>query len=304
MNKLETKYLIIITGPTGIGKTKLSIELANYFSTEIISADSRQIYKELNIGTACPDNEELNAAKHYFIGNKSIFDNYNAARYEEEVIELLNQLFQHKNIVILAGGSGMYIDAVCSGIDYFPDTDFNIRADIEKQFEEYGIENLRFELKKLDPDYYQQVDLKNRNRIIKALEVCRTTGKPYSQFLTKPKKERIFTPIKIALYSDRNLLYQKINARVDEMIEKGLLEEAKKYYQYKHLNSLNTVGYKELFDYFAGKHSLERAIELIKQNSRRYAKRQQSWIRRAADYKWFQNNEIEKIKEYVNTIIN
>ncbi|RLD72611.1 MAG: tRNA (adenosine(37)-N6)-dimethylallyltransferase MiaA [Bacteroidetes bacterium] len=296
---MEEKTLIVIVGPTGIGKTDLGIHLAQKFDTEIISADSRQFYKELKIGTAVPTDNELKLVKHHFIGNKSIHDYYNASSFEFEVIDLLTTLFKEKNQLILLGGSGMYIDAVCRGIDDLPEIDMEIRNQLIEKFEKEGIESLRFELKKLDPDYYAIADLKNHKRLLKALEITMMTGQPYSSFRKKITKKRDFSIIKIGLNIERDSLYERINQRVDKMITDGLVEEARQFYQYKNINSLNTVGYKELFPYLDGEYSLERAVELIKRNSRRYAKRQLSWFNRDKEIKWFNPTERKKIFNFV-----
>lgn len=291
--------LIVIIGPTGIGKTALAVELAKKLSTEIISCDSRQLYKELKIGTAVPSDEELAAAKHHFIGNLSIRDYYNASTFEFEVMDLLKEMFQQCNTMIMVGGSGMYVDAVCRGIDDLPEIDQEIRAKLEQKYQEEGIESLRFELKKLDPEYYDFVDLRNHKRILKGLEICMMTGKTYTSFRKSIKKERDFDILKIGLTMDREKLYERIEKRVDMMLEQGLVEEAKEFYQYKHLNALNTVGYKELFAHFDGKYGLEKAIELIKRNSRRYAKRQLSWFKRDDEVNWFDRGEGDRIWEFV-----
>ncbi|MEN8118820.1 MAG: tRNA (adenosine(37)-N6)-dimethylallyltransferase MiaA [Bacteroidota bacterium] len=292
--------LIVIVGPTGIGKTDLGIHLAQKLDTEIISADSRQFYNELKIGTAVPTNEELQKVKHHFIGNKSIHDYYNASSFEFEVIDLLSRLFKVKNPLILLGGSGMYVDAVCQGIDDLPEIDMEIRNHLIEKYENEGIESLRFELKKLDPDYYEVADLKNHKRLLKALEITMMTGQPYSSFRKKVIKKRDFSVLKIGLNIKRSVLYQRIDQRVDNMIENGLVKEAREFLPLKNLNSLNTVGYKELFPYFEGEYSLDRAIELIKRNSRRYAKRQLSWFNRDKEINWFNPDESEKIFSFVN----
>ena len=296
------KNLIVILGPTGIGKTDLSIEIAKNFNTEIISSDSRQIYKELKIGTAPPSKEQLNAVKHHFIANKSIHDYFNASMYEFDVIDLLSELFKEKDFVLLVGGSGMYIDAVCYGIDELPTIDDEIRSNLLKQYETEGIASLRFTLKRLDPKHYKTVDLNNHKRILKALEVSIQTGKPYSSFLTNKKKKRNFNIIKIGLNKDRDELHETINNRVDKMIEQGLINEAKSFYKSKGVNALKTVGYKELFDYFAGEIDLQTAIELIKRNTRRYARRQLTWFRKYEKIEWFEPSERNKIIEYIFTM--
>lgn len=293
------KYLVIITGPTGIGKTGVAIQLAKYFDTEIISADSRQLFRELYIGTATPNPHELSEVKHHFIQSHSITDNYNASRYEIEVLQLIEKLFRKTKLLFLTGGSMLYIDAVCNGIDEMPDADPEIRLNLKLKFENEGIESLRFQLKQLDPNYYQIVDLKNPNRIIHALEICLTTGKPYSSFRTNPKKQRPFTLIKIGLDCDRQILHNRINTRVDKMIEDGLETEARRLLQYRNLNALNTVGYRELFDYFDGKSSHETAIELIKRNSRRYARKQLTWFRNDPQIKWFHPENVAEIIKYI-----
>ena len=291
--------LIVILGPTASGKTNLAIRLAEHLHTEIISADSRQIYKEISIGTARPEKEDLEKITHHFIASHSIHDYYNASMFEEEVLTLLSTQFkQHKNI-LMVGGSGMYINAVCSGIDELPSVDQDIREKLRKQYEEEGIESLRMQLKIIDPVYYDTVDLKNPNRILKGLEISIMTGQPYSSFLTHTKKARDFDIIKIGLKLDRELLYSRINQRVDEMISQGLIEEAREMYPFKTLNALNTVGYKELFMYFDNLISKEEAIELLKRNTRRFAKRQITWFQRDKDIHWFKPNEANKMLELI-----
>jgi tRNA dimethylallyltransferase len=297
---LNNNFLIIILGPTGIGKTNLSIEIAKHFDTEIISSDSRQIYKELKIGTAVPSEEQLQTVRHHFIGNKSIFDYYNVSMYEIEVNDFLSDFYKNKSIALLVGGSGMYIDAVCNGIDDLPQIDFQIRNELQQKFENEGIESLRFELKRLDPDHYLKVDLKNHKRILKALEICLQTGKTYTSFLTNPQKKRNFKTIKIGLNRNRTELHDIINQRVDKMVEEGLIDEAKTFYQYRNLNSLNTVGYKEFFDYLDGKTDLETAIELLKRNTRRYARRQLTWFHKDTEIKWFEPHQKKEIIDYIN----
>ncbi len=297
------KHLIVITGPTAVGKTSLCLELAEEFNTEIISADSRQMFREMNIGTAKPTEEDSNRIKHHFIDNLSIHDFYTAGMFELDVIELLNKLFREKDQVIMTGGSGLYIDAVCNGIDALPRIEPQIRSQLIRQYEEEGIESLRQSLKVLDPKSYNTTDLKNPKRLLKALEITIQTGKPYSSYLTKQKKTRWFNIIKIGLKRDRQELYKIINQRVDNMVKKGLVEEARQLHKQKHLNALNTVGYKELFDYFDDKISYQEAIRLIKRNTRRYAKRQMTWFSKDPDMQWFQPEEKEEIKKYIRTII-
>lgn len=297
------KTLVVLTGPTGIGKTSVGIEIARHFSTEIVSCDSRQIYKELNIGTAVPTPEELAAIPHHFIQSHSIEENYNASRYENEALKLLEALFKKHDLVLMVGGSMLYVDAVCKGIDEMPDADPEIRATLKQRLETEGLESLRLQLKKLDPEYYETVDLKNPNRIIHALEISLMTGKPYSSFRTNPAKIRSFNIIKIGLNCDRELLHQRINQRVDQMIDAGLVEEARSVYPKKHLNALNTVGYRELFDWFDGTITRDKAIELIKRNSRRYARKQLTWFRRDESVQWFEPTQTQEIISYISQTI-
>lgn len=298
------KHLIIITGPTASGKTDLAVTLAEHFDTEIISADSRQIFKEMRIGTAVPDDEVLHRVKHHFIQTRSVKEYYNAFMYETEVIDLLEQqLFVNHDVAIMCGGSMMYVDAVCNGIDLIPDPDMAVRNRLWQQFENEGIEPLRQQLLQLDPEYYKICDLNNHKRIIKALEVSIQTGKPYSSFRTGNKKQRSFSIIKIGVNYPREILHQRINQRVDKMIGDGLLDEARSLYPLKYLNSLNTVGYRELFDYFDNKTSLETAVELIKRNTRRYARKQISWFNGDQDLTWFQPDKVDDIINYYKSKI-
>lgn len=296
---MTTKTLVVLVGPTGIGKTPAGIKIAEHFQTELISADSRQIFKEMRIGTAVPDKNELSKAKHHFIHSHSIFDNYNASRYETEVLALLPQLFERHPVVLLVGGSMLYVDAVCKGIDTMPDADAEIREKLKRQLKQEGISGLHLQLKKLDPDYYFQVDLKNPNRIIHALEICLATGKPYSSFRSNQKKTRPFSIVKIGLDCERSELHHRINQRVDKMINDGLEDEARELFRHKNLTALNTVGYREFFAYFDGEISREKAIELIKRNSRRYARKQLTWFRKDKDIVWFKSDETEKIISFL-----
>jgi len=298
------KTLVVVTGPTGIGKTSVGIEIARYFKTEIVSCDSRQIYKELSIGTAVPSPEELMSIPHHFIQTHSIEENYNASRYEHEALQLLERLFQKQDIVLMVGGSMLYVDAVCKGIDEMPDADPEIRAALKRRLETEGLEGLRLQLKKLDPKYYETVDLKNPNRIVHALEISLMTGKPYSSFRTNPDKKRPFNIIKIGLNCDRELLHNRINQRVNTMINVGLVDEARSVFPHKHLNALNTVGYRELFDWFDETITREKAIELIKRNSRRYARKQLTWFRRDNEVKWFEPTQTTEIISYISQTIN
>lgn len=291
--------LIVVQGPTGIGKSSLSIQLAQYFNTEIISSDSRQLFKELSIGTAVPSTNDLQRVPHHLIQSHSIHNNYNASRFESEAIEIIELLFKNHQTIIMVGGSMLYVDAVCKGIDDQPDVNPEIRKSLSDEFQKYGIEHLRLKLKTLDATYYNQVDLKNPKRIIRALEVCIMTGKPYSSFRTAQVKERPFHILKIGLNTEREILYHRINQRVDQMIKDGLEEEAKSNYQFRHLNSLNTVGYKELFSFFDGDISKEKAIELIKRNSRHYARKQLTWLRKDKQINWFEPNQQKELIQFI-----
>jgi len=300
---LGNKHLIIILGPTASGKTETALKIAGHFNTHILSADSRQFYREISIGTAKPGKEHLSQIKHYFINSLSIEEDYNVARFEEEALNIIEKIHNSKDVAVMAGGSGLYIDAVCYGIDEFPDADPEIREKIRKDFREKGLEYIQEWLKELDPVYYSRVDLDNPNRIRRALEVCLQTGKPYSvQRLNKPKK-RSFNIVKIGLELPREKLHERINRRVDEMIEKGLTDEARRVCPYRELNSLNTVGYKELFRYFDGEISLDRAIEDIKTNTRRYARRQLTWFSRDDSINWFSAGCIDKMIEFLKEVI-
>lgn len=283
-NNLKKIYFVI--GPTAVGKTSFGIELAKALNTEIISADSRQIFKEMRIGTARPTDEELAQIKHHFIANKSIFDYYNASKYEFEVLDLIDELFKKYDNLVIVGGSGLYVEAILNGIDDLPDIEPEIRQNLLGKYENEGIESLRFYLKQIDPESYKKIDLRNPQRILKALEITIQTGKTYSSFLTGNKKERQFESELIALNMDREILYDRINKRVDLMYKEGLIEEAKKLYPNKNLTPLKTVGYRELFQYFDGEINKERAIELIKRNSRHYAKRQITWFKRYKNAQW------------------
>ncbi len=299
MNSRKQNTLVVILGPTGIGKTDLSIEIAKELDTHIISCDSRQMYRELKIGTAVPEPQQLAEVQHHFIGNLSIHDYYNASEFEFQTLDLLEKLFETKKYAVMTGGSGLYIDAVIKGIDDLPTIDKKVRKRYLKMYETYGIEKLREELKKNDPDFYNIVDLNNYKRILKALEIFEMTGKPYSQLRTNPKKERPFNIIQIGLTMEREELYNRINLRVDKMIKAGLIDEAKQFYQYRNLNALNTVGYKELFGYFDGNYDLQEAIRLIKRNTRHYAKRQLTWWNRDKSIIWFHPSQKEKILETI-----
>jgi len=292
--------LIVLVGPTAVGKTNLAIQLAQYYKTVIVSADSRQIYNEMSIGTAVPDKQQLNSVKHYMIQNHSVTENYNASDFETEVIGLLQQLFKKHQTIIFTGGSGLYINAVLYGIDELPDISPQIREQIAQRLQKNGLDDLRFELKKIGTEYYKKVELKNPKRIQKPLEVFYTTGKPYSSFLKNTKKQRFFTPIKIALDRQREELYNRINQRVNLMVEQGLIEEVKQLIPHKQLIALQTVGYKEIFDFLDKKITLEEAIDLIQRSTRKYARKQISWFRRDKDYTWFNPNQKNEIIEFIN----
>ena len=279
--------LITIVGPTAIGKTALSIQLANAFNASIISCDSRQFFKEMTIGTAVPEPNELAAAKHYFIQNRSVFDSYNVGEFERDTLKKLEALFKENSIQIMVGGSGLYVDAVLNGLDYFPEVDPKIREALLLKLEKEGIEVLQKQLKELDLETYKLIAIDNPHRIMRALEVCIGSGIPYSTFKNKPKKQRNFKSIKIGLNADREIIYNRINQRVDAMIDNGLIEEAKTLYAHKELNALQTVGYRELFSFFDGNFTQEFAISEIKKNSRRFAKRQLTWFKRDKNILWF-----------------
>ena len=296
MNK---KYLIIIAGPTAIGKTSLSIDIAKHFQTEILSCDSRQFFKEMSIGTAVPNKEELAQVPHHFIHNLSIQNEYSVGMFERDVLLKIEELHQKFDVLVMVGGSGLYVDAVCRGLDDFPRATEGLRDELNKRFSEEGLEPLEQQLKELDPEYHKTVDKANPHRIIRALEVCLTSGQSYSSFRKKQIANRPFETLKIILNRDRELLYERINLRVDLMFEEGLLEEAKKLYPQRELNALQTVGYKELFNYFDGGIDLETAISEIKKNTRRYAKRQLTWFRRDPETVFFNPEEPNKIWNYL-----
>ncbi|MEN8964648.1 MAG: tRNA (adenosine(37)-N6)-dimethylallyltransferase MiaA [Polaribacter sp.] len=284
----ETKNtLLVVVGPTAIGKTALSIQLANTFDTSIISCDSRQFYKEMSIGTAVPEPAELAAAKHYFIQDRSIFDTYNVGEFERDALKKLDELFKENPIQIMVGGSGLYVDAVLKGLDYFPEVPLKIREELTEKLHKEDLETLQKQLKELDLETYNTIELENPHRVLRALEVCVSSGTPYSTFKNKPKKPRNFNVIKVGLNADRSIIYDRINKRVDQMIANGLLEEAKKLYPQKNLNALQTVGYRELFSFFDDTFTKEFAISEIKKNTRRFAKRQLTWFKRDASTLWF-----------------
>lgn len=292
--------LIVIVGPTGSGKTSLSIALAQHYAAPIISTDSRQVYRGMAIGTAQPSAEELAAAEHHFIADREIFDDFNCGRYEQEALARLEELFKVHNIVVAVGGSGLYIQALCDGLDALPEADDTLRAELKHRLETEGIERLVDQLRELDPKYVAELDVYNPQRVVRALEVCLVTGRPYSELRSGNVAKRDFDIIKIGTEMDREVLYDRINHRVDIMLNDGLLNEVEALLPHRHLNSLQTVGYREFFDYFDGKCSLEESVELVKRNSRRYAKRQMTWFRRDEAIAWFSPDKVEEIIEYIN----
>lgn len=304
---MPAKYLLTIVGPTAIGKTKLAIAIAKYYNTEIISADSRQFYREMSIGTAVPLKEELATVPHHFIQHKSIQETYNVGDFEKDTLKALELLFEQNDMSIMVGGSGLYVDAVIYGLDSFPEVDEQIRIQLNTVYKQHGIEVLQNQLKVLDPEYYAMVDIQNPHRIIRALEICIGAGETYSSYINQEKPKRSFNTIIVGLSADRNILYSKINKRVDTMIENGLIDEARTLYQYKHLNALNTVGYKEIFNYFDGIWDLDFAISEIKKNTRRFAKRQLTWFGKNKDIIWVDHTTpfeeiIAKIEHCKNTM--
>tara|TARA_B110000483_G_scaffold4923_1_gene5678 strand:+ start:871 stop:1779 length:909 start_codon:yes stop_codon:yes gene_type:complete len=299
------KYLITIVGPTAIGKTNLSLELANYYNTEVISADSRQFYKEMTIGTAKPSSKELNDVKHHLINNKSVTETYQLGEFEKDTIDIIKNIHKKSNIAILVGGSGLYIDAIIYGLDEIPKIENGLRELLNNEFETKGIIYLQSKLKKLDITTYNSIDLKNHRRIIRALEVTISSKKPYSSYLKKTKINRGFKVIEIGINTDREILYKRINKRVDKMIENGLVNEVKQLLVHKKLNSLNTIGYKEIFSYLDGNISLGFAIEEIKKNTRKFSKRQMTWFRSKKDIIWFtQNYKVKNIIKTIDKLIN
>ena len=297
----QDKTLITVIGPTAIGKTSLSIALAKHFQTEIISCDSRQFYKEMRIGTAVPEPEELAAAPHHFIQNRSIFEDYNVGDFEQDALQTLERLFQAYDVVIMVGGSGLYVDAVLKGFDHFPKVDSKVREELNERLEHEGLESLQNQLKVLDLETYNNIALDNPQRVSRALEVCIGTGQPYSSFKTNSKKKRNFKSIKVGLNGDREKIYERINLRVDLMIQQGLIDEARALYPYKELNALQTVGYRELFSSFDEEITQDFAIEEIKKNTRRFAKRQLTWFRKDQEILWFdfQSDRGEIIKSII-----
>lgn len=297
---LKRPLLVVVGGPTGIGKTATAIELAKQLNTEIISADSRQVFRELSIGTAVPSKKELMMVKHHFIQNKSIDERFNASMFEFEVLDLLSQLYQKYNVIVLVGGSGLYIDALCNGIDDLPTIPVDVRSGVFNMYKTEGLEKIQQLVQKIDPEYYNKADINNYKRLLKAIEVYEVTKKPYSSFLQNKQKTRPFDILKIILDIDREELYNRINLRVDKMIEAGLIEEARSVYHKKDLSPLKTVGYRELFEFFDGSILEEEAITQIKNHSRAYARKQLTWFRRYKDAHWFKPDETDKMLELIN----
>ncbi len=297
---IRMNTLIVVLGPTGVGKSAISIQLAQYFQTHIISADSRQFFRELRIGTAVPSISDLEKVPHHFIQNKSIHHYYNVSEFEVEALQLIDQLFQRHNPLIMTGGSMLYLDTICKGIDDIPTVDPAIRNEVVTWYEQHGLEALQHRLLEVDPEYYHLVDLNNPKRLLHAIEIFQMTGRPFTSFRKNTVKKRPFRIIKIGINQDRDTLYDRINQRVDQMMNRGLLEEVKTVYPYRELNSLNTVGYKELFSYLAGTCSLAEAVDLIKRNSRRYARKQLTWFRRDQEIAWFEPDQVQSIIEHVD----
>ena len=300
---MSTKTLIVVVGATGSGKTDLSLRLATHFSAPILSTDSRQLYRGIPIGTAQPTAEQLAAVEHHFIASHDLTDNFNCGEYEVQALARLEELFRKHNTVVAVGGSGLYIQALCEGMDDLPQADEALRQSLVERLQKEGIESLAADLQRLDPDYYEQVDRCNPSRILRAVEVCMQTGKPYSSLRTGERRKRSFDIVKVGIEWDREMLYDRINRRVDMMIDEGLEAEARAVYPLRHLNSLQTVGYREMFDYFDGTTTREEAIELIKRNSRRYAKRQMTWFRRDSEIRWFSPEEIDLMVDFLEQSI-
>lgn len=298
---MQKKNLIVLLGPTGVGKTKLSLRLAKYFGSPIINADSRQLYRDIPIGTAAPSLEEQKSVKHYFVGTLGLEDYYSAAQYEEDVMQLLDNLFEKQNVALLSGGSMMYIDAVCKGIDDIPTIDKETREQLRQRYETEGLEKLTAELRLIDPEYYAVCDVKNPKRVVHALEICYMTGRSYTSFRVRKEKKRPFNIIKIGLCRPREELYERINSRVDQMVEQGLLEEVQRVLPFRDCNSLNTVGYKELFKYLDGEWDLDFALDKIRRNSRVYSRKQTTWFSHDEQITWFHPEEEERIIQFIES---
>lgn len=297
--ELPGRTLVVIVGPTAVGKTNFAVEMAKFLNAEIISADSRQFYKELCIGTAKPTMDEMQGVQHHFVDFLSIEDEYNAYDFEKETLQVLDQLFENNHFAILTGGSGLYVKAVCEGIDLMPDIPIESRLSLKNQLEENGLEFMLERLKQIDREYYQIVDKQNPARILRALEIYETTNKPYSTFRKGEKAHRAFKILKIGLEREREELYQRINQRMDIMIGNGLFAEAENLFEMRHMNALKTVGYKEIFDYMEGKYDRDEAIRLLKRNSRRYAKRQMTWFKKDEEIKWFHPDKFEEVLKLI-----
>ena len=303
-DSVKNKTLLVLLGPTGVGKTDISLEIARHYGCPIVSSDSRQFYRELKIGTAAPTEVQLSAVRHYFIGTHSIHDEYSCGQYEQDVMKLLSELFVENDVLMLVGGSMMYIDAVCQGMDDIPSVDAETREFWKNEYATKGLGFIQEELKRLDPTHYNEVDLKNYKRVLHALEICSITGKPFSDIRTGKKKVRPFNIVKVGLNREREELYERINKRVDQMMQEGLLAEAEQFYSFRHLNTLNTVGYKELYEYMGGKWDLDFAVNMIRQDSRRYAKRQLTWFNRDKEIVWFHPDDKEAVFRYLKNVIN
>lgn len=293
------KYLVVVVGPTAVGKTDLCINLAKKFNTEIISSDSRQFYREMELGTAKPSQDELREVKHHFINNLSIFDDYDVRKFEKEAVDLMETLFESHDVLVMTGGSGLFVNAICEGFDDIPDIDPSIRKSLNDLYEKEGIVAIQEKLKKLDPEYYTSVDINNPQRLIRGCEVSLGAGKPFSSYRVKKKTSRPFNIIKIGLEREREELYDRINYRMDLMVEAGLFNEAEKLFPHRELNALQTVGYSEIFGYLEGGYDKDEAIRLLKRNSRRYAKRQITWFRRDNGIRWFSPEDEEGILDYI-----
>jgi tRNA dimethylallyltransferase len=301
--KCESKILIVIVGPTAVGKTALSIELAKQFETEIISADSRQVFREMELGTAKPNDQDLQTIPHHFVNSHSIHDSFNAADFEKEALIKLNSIFEKHQVAVVVGGSGLYVDALCKGMDNIPAVDPQVRYNLNKQLENLGLQTLQDQLKQLDPRYYSEVDLNNPQRVVRALEVCIGTGRPYSSLRQQTIAERPFKIVKIGLKLDREILYKRIDERMEKMIADGLFQEAESLFPLRHLNALQTVGYTEIFDFLEGRTDKGEAIRLLKRNSRRYAKRQLTWFNRDKEIYWFEPSQLKEIEAFVKAHI-
>jgi len=297
------KFLVTIVGPTAVGKTRTSIKVASHFSTQVISADARQFYKELNIGTAKPTAGELNAVPHHFIGHLSIHQSYSAGDFEKDALTLIEKLFREHDIIVMTGGSGLFMRAVINGLDRFPDVDIEIRKGLKQLYEEKGINALQEIIRQKDPVYYSTADINNPRRLMRAVEVCLSSGIPYSSLRTNRIQQRNFIPVKIGLHLDREILYERIEARVDSMMEAGLLDEVKALFQYRHLTAMQTLGYRELIDHLLGEISLHEAVKLIKQHTRNYAKRQMTWFRKDKDITWFDHGQDGEIIKFIKKTI-